>query len=152
MSSQCAQTGSQLAFFLRSKVSENGSPIFPPTPRNNPGDGRGASPALAADENGEGGEGVAKQLRLAIMVVDLVEDRRLGLGFRARVLPDKVDGAQMIYGHYVAAVAALLAGLVLHRRRKRRKPVTHFYCTFAVPPGGDPVADGIRIFYRNRPD
>ena len=61
----------------------------------------------------------------------------------------------MIFAFYVAAVAgvvALLAGFVLYRRRKVRKPVYHGYCAYVVPPGGDPETDYIRIHYRKCPD
>lgn len=61
----------------------------------------------------------------------------------------------MIFAFYVAAVAgvaALLAGLVLYRRRKVRKPVNRGYCITAVPPGGDPVTDRIHFYCAKRPD
>ncbi len=61
----------------------------------------------------------------------------------------------MIYGLYVAAIAAvgaLLASLVLYRRRKIRKPANHGYCITAVPPGGDPVTDRIHFYCAERPD
>ncbi len=61
----------------------------------------------------------------------------------------------MIYGPYVATVAvvvALLAGLVLYRRPKVRKPINRGYCITAVPPGGDPVTDRIHFYCAKRPD
>ena len=58
----------------------------------------------------------------------------------------------MIYSFYVAGVAALLAGFVLYRRRKVPKPVSRSYCTLVVPPGGDPIKDGIYFYRRNRTD
>ena len=58
----------------------------------------------------------------------------------------------MEYAPYIAAVAALLAGMILYRRRKVRKPVDSFYCDFSVPPGGDPAKDGIRLLRRKSSD
>lgn len=58
----------------------------------------------------------------------------------------------MEYAPYIAAVAALLACVTLYRRRKVRKPVDQGYCTFVVPPGGDPIKDGIYFYRRNGTD
>ncbi len=55
----------------------------------------------------------------------------------------------MEYAPYIAAVAALLAGIILYRRRKVRKPRYHFYCHLSVPPGGDPATDGVRFLHCN---
>lgn len=57
----------------------------------------------------------------------------------------------MEYALYIAAVAALLACVLMYRRRKVQKPVDSFYCDFSVPPGGDPAKDGIRLLRRKPP-
>ena len=58
----------------------------------------------------------------------------------------------MEYGLYIAAVAALIVGCFLYRRRKIRKPVNSSYCFYAVSPGGDPVTDVIHFYCGKRPD
>ncbi len=57
----------------------------------------------------------------------------------------------MEYIPYIAAVAALLACVLLYRRRKVRKPTDSFYCVRSVPPGGDPATDGIHLLRRKPP-
>ncbi len=54
----------------------------------------------------------------------------------------------MEHAPYIAAVTALIAVIFLYRRRKVRKPVDHDYCTFVVPPGGDPIKDCIHLYRR----
>ncbi len=57
----------------------------------------------------------------------------------------------MIYAPYIAAVAALIAGVLLYRRRKVRESADSFYCVRSVPPGGDPATDGIHLLRRSKP-
>ncbi len=54
----------------------------------------------------------------------------------------------MEYALYIAAVAALLAGGILCRRRKAPRPIRRCNCLCAVLPGGDPVDDFVH-FYRS---
>ena len=56
----------------------------------------------------------------------------------------------MEYALYIAAIAALISGFVLYRRRKVRKQPDQSYRFSAVPPGGDPVDDVMHFFCRKR--
>ena len=58
----------------------------------------------------------------------------------------------MKYTRYIAAVGALLARLFKNRRRKVREPRNLIYCTWALPPGGDPDKDMIQFIHIKRPD
>ncbi len=58
----------------------------------------------------------------------------------------------MKYTRYIAAVGALFVGLFKSRRRKIPEPRSLTYCTWALPPGGDPDKGTFYFFHIKRPD
>ncbi len=84
------------------------------------------------------------------MAVRLVGEGSFGDQGRRNIFAHKVDGALMEYAAYVAAIAALGAGIFLYVRRKVRKPINRTYHYQITPPGGDPLHDRIE-FHTSKP-
>ena len=71
---------------------------------------------------------------------------------RGYIAANDVNGAVLLYTAYIAAVAALVAGALLYRRWKVRKPVNKSYGYVSFPPGSDSLDDRIEFFCGKRRD
>ena len=94
----------------------------------------------------------AEQASHPVVAVVLVENGFLDGGNRSMVLANDVDGTLMESALYLfLGLAALIAGVILYRRRKIREPVDDTYCLWVPPAGGNLADRGTYLLYGRRP-